>query len=73
MERTNKQEKWISCCQLRADNKVHRAAELKNDSIILAVHSDELIAKEASYSPSCYKNYSALCQKNQIKNTESCI
>ena len=47
-EKPNTREKLVSCFQLQADNKVSRAEELKTDSIMLAVTSDELIAQEAS-------------------------
>ena len=45
--------KLISFCQLLADNKVRRTAELKNDSIMLAVTSGGLTAEEVSYHSSC--------------------
>ena len=58
----------ISCCQLQADNKIRRGGELKNDSIMLEVASDELITKEA-YNASCYKNYTTICYKKEKEKT----
>ena len=65
------------CCQLRTDNKGHRAAELK----MLAVTSDKLITKKASYNASCYKDYTAIYYKKRKreksygtgKSTQFCI
>ena len=46
-----------SCVQLRADDKIRRLARERFDSDILAVTSNELIAKEAHYHFSCYRDY----------------
>ena len=46
-----------SCIQLRADDKIRTLAKDRCDTEILAVTSDELIAKEAHYHFSCYRDY----------------
>ena len=50
-------EALIQCVDLRADNTVRRAAMSKNDSRILAIVSRELVAAEACYHKSCYRDY----------------
>jgi len=47
----------ISCTQIRADKKIRAVATKRNDSAILAVAANELIAKEACYHRSCYREY----------------
>lgn len=47
----------IQARQLRVDEAVKRAAELRQDKRILALASRELVAAEAHWHPSCYKNY----------------
>ena len=42
-------EKLSSCVQLRADDKIRQIAKNRNDSNIIAMTSDKLIAKEACY------------------------
>lgn len=43
--------------QLRVDDTVRRVAEIKQDTRILALASRELVAAEAHWHHSCYKNY----------------
>ena len=51
----------LSCCiQLRADEKIRKIATQKNDHELLAIASDELIAKEAHYHASCYRLYTKI-------------
>ena len=60
-------EKLLLCCQLRADATICKAAETKSDSIILAITADDIVAKEASYHPSCYRNYTKVCYREESR------
>jgi len=76
LAKQNSREKLLSCCQLRADEKVRKAAMEKNDSNVLAITSDDIIAKEASYHASCYKTYTRICYKsksNQRNDDDSAV
>ena len=50
-------EELIQCVDMRADETIKKAAVRKNDHRILAVVSRELVAAEACYHKSCYRNY----------------
>lgn len=50
-------EALMQCVDLRADSTIRRAAMSKNDSRILAIVSRELVAAEACYHKSCYRDY----------------
>ena len=50
--------------QLRVDDTVRRAAEIKHDKRILALASRELVAAEAHWHHSCYKNYTRATSKS---------
>ncbi|XP_035662311.1 uncharacterized protein LOC118406391 [Branchiostoma floridae] len=54
---TNTREALIQCVDLRADNAIRNAALRKNDSKILAIASRELVAAEACYHKTCYRDY----------------
>ena len=56
-------EKLTTCMQFRADKKIPEIAEQRNDDELLAITSDELIAKEAHYHASCYRTYTNFYQK----------
>ena len=56
-------EKLTTCMQFRADKKICEIVEQRNDSELLAITSDELIAKEVHYHASCYRTYTKLYQK----------
>ena len=43
--------------QLQADETVRKIATQKNDSKILAITANNLIAKEAFYHFTCYRSY----------------
>ena len=45
------------CAQLRFDQKLKTIATERRDAKLIALTSDELVAKEARYHPSCYKVY----------------
>jgi len=53
----------VSCVQFRADKKIRQIAEKRNDNEILAIASDELIAKEAHHHASCYRVYTKMYEK----------
>ena len=56
----------LTCCsQLRADNGIRKLAIERNDSEIIAVTSDELIAKEALYHFTCYRDYRRSANESQ--------
>ena len=50
--------------QLRVDDTVRKAAEIKHDKRILALASRELVAAEAHWHHSCYKNYTRTNSKS---------
>jgi len=51
--------------QLRVDDTVRKAAEIKHDKRILALASRELVAAEAQWHHSCYKNYTRTNSKSE--------
>ena len=46
-----------SCRTFAADETICKCASLKGDKKILAIATDELVAKEAAYHPCCYRKY----------------
>ena len=50
-------EKMICCSELRVDERIRQIATVKHDTKILSITSEELVAKEANYHSSCYKDY----------------
>jgi len=58
-------EKLIQAVQLTADQTLQECAIQKGDAKILAVTSRDIVAAEAHYHVSCYKDYT------RIKNKES--
>ena len=63
-------EKLLLCCQLRADATIRKAAEAKSDSIILAITANDIVAKEVSYHPSCYRNYTKVCYREESRGSK---
>ena len=55
----------IQARQLRVDDTVRKSAEIKHDKRILALASRELVAAEAHWHQSCYKNYTRAMIKSQ--------
>ena len=47
----------IKCCDLRADDSIRKSAIAKGDSRIIGVLSREIVAAEAWYHRSCYRDY----------------
>lgn len=54
---TKTREALIQCVDMRADERIRRAALSKSDSKILAIVARELVAAEACYHKSCYCDY----------------
>ena len=54
---TKTREALIQCVDLRVDNTIRRAAVGRNDPRILAIVTRELVAAEACYHKSCYRDY----------------
>lgn len=54
---SRRREELIECVDMRATETIRKAAVRKNDHRILAVVSRELVAAEACYHKSCYRNY----------------
>lgn len=50
-------EHLVQCTELRADDKVRKAAVSKMDSRVLAIVSRDLVAAEGHYHRSCYRLY----------------
>eukprot|EP00794_Sanderia_malayensis_P012505 gene12505-13790_t len=55
-------EKLRLCQEFRADDTMRKAAMMREDTDLLAICSDELIAKEAMYHHTCYKSYVKVTQ-----------
>ena len=57
IKKSHSREPLIQASELRADEKVRAAATIKMDNKILAVTSRELVAAEAHYHKTCYRDY----------------
>ena len=57
LKNSRTREKLSNCMQIRADITVRKVAKERNDTAVLAITADELIAKEACYHWSCYREY----------------
>ena len=55
--RTNTRGPLRCCTQLRVDQKLKTIATERHDAKLITLTSDEFVAKEARYHPSCYKAY----------------
>ena len=53
-------ETLLNCSMFSGDNTLRETAKLKNDSRVMAITSNDLIASEAKYHVSCYKDYTRL-------------
>ena len=47
----------MQCCELRADDKIRKAATQKMDTRVLALLSRDLVAAEGQYHRTCYRSY----------------
>ena len=45
------------CMQLRGDDRIRQTSKIREDSDMMTLSADDLIAKEAFYHASCYKAY----------------
>ena len=66
LKRSNTREKLYCCAEIRADESIRKAATTKDDSNEISICADELIAKEAVYHKSCYRDYTR-CNHNFVK------
>ena len=57
VRKTDTKEKLLSCAELRADDSIRKANLLRGDQRIAAITTDDLIAKEAKYHKTCYRDY----------------
>ena len=57
VKNSRNREKLSSCLQFRADESIRKLATKRNDSNIIAVATNDMIAKEACYHFTCYRDY----------------
>ena len=57
MKGTRTRERLSNCTTICADERVCKEALERNDTAVIAIASDELIAKEAHYHATCYRSY----------------
>ena len=57
-----------SCRTFLADETIRKCASLKGDKKIIAIATDELVAKEAPYHPCCYRKYTVTFNNSQREN-----
>ena len=57
LEGCRTREKLSNCIQIRADEKIRKVVTERNDTTVMTIISDELVAKEACYHASCYRMY----------------
>ena len=65
MKGTERKEKLNLCVELRADKLIKEASLLHNDPRIAALCTDDLIAKEAAYHKSCYRDFTCIVTANK--------
>lgn len=74
IKRSHTREPLIQASELRADEKVRAVATIKMDNKLLAVTSRELVAAEAHYHKTCYRDYTReyniQSNNNEITATE---
>ena len=56
MKESRPRDMLSSCMHIRAEDKIRKLATLRNDLTILTVTAEVLIAKEACYHITCYKD-----------------
>lgn len=72
--RSRSREMQTKVMTLEADDRIRKAAALHNDSTIMALACRDLVAAEAHYHKSCYKNFIKILYKTDAttnKNTDS--
>jgi len=67
IKKSNTLEQLRCCSQLRVNSSIEEAAKVKNDTNILSIIVDDLVAKEAWYHHSCYRAYTRVNFRNQKK------
>ena len=60
-----KQKKNLICVEFRADKLIKEACLLQNNPRIAALCTDDLIAKEAAYHKSCYRDFTRIVTANK--------
>lgn len=63
-------EPLIQSVELRADQTIRRIAEQTSDAKMLAITSRELVAAEAHYHKSCYRQYTRVKETKKIESQE---
>ena len=63
-------EKLRLCKELRADEKLKISSKERGDERMMAITVDDMIAKEAMYHNSCYKEYVKVLYTNKSDDTE---
>ena len=75
MKGQNSREPLIQCSELRADDRIRKAAATKLDQRMLAITSRELVAAEGHYHRSCYRAYTrgqpAACSKSREESEDA--
>ena len=69
IKRSHSREPLIQASELRADEKVRAVATIKMDNEILAATSRELVAAEAHYHKTCYRDYNYYSQPSNKSGT----
>ena len=72
---TNTKERLYTITEFRACESIKLASKLHKDEMLMALSTEDLIAKEAVYHRSCYRDYTKIIyssQKSEL-NQDSCI
>lgn len=54
--------------QIRADDTIRKMANERNDTVVMAIAADELVAKEARYHATCYRSYTKPVVTEQLQS-----
>ena len=73
VKNSKNREKLTNCLQLRADGNIRELATKRNDAKIIAVTTDELIAKEACYHFTCYRDYTRPIKPISTRNQDNVV
>ena len=69
--KTRTREKLVLCTDLRVDTSLKEASKAKQDTRIMAICSEELVAKEAWYHRTCYREYNRVTYVYQESEGET--
>ena len=61
-------EKRSNCIQVRADGKICKVDTEQNNTTVMAIAPDELVAKEICYHTSCYRMYTKHVYLTQLQS-----